>query len=121
MFDIYEVVFTLYGTGGSYDPDTGRITLLTNMNGDFVKYQNPAYTIIHEISHMGMEYSLVRRYEIPHGLKERMVDSFVYLMFQRDLPGYEIQDMGDKTLNNYLNQKKDIKTLDLIISNLMNK
>lgn len=64
MFDKYKVVFTLYGTGGSYDPDEGIITLLTNEEGGFMKYKNPAYTIIHEISHMGMEYSIVQKYNL---------------------------------------------------------
>ncbi len=115
MFDSYKVVFTLYGTGGSYDPDMGTITLLTNKEGGFMKYKNPAYTIIHEISHMGMEYSIVRKYGLSHGLKERVVDTFVYLMFHEQLPKYQIQNMGDKNIDRYLNKKKDIESLDSII------
>lgn len=115
-FDQYRIVFTLYGTGGSYDPDEGIVTLLTNREGKFIKYQNPAYTIIHEITHMGMEYSLVQKYQLAHGLKERLVDSFVFLMFQAQLPGYEIQNMGDTTLDRFLRQKKDIGSLDGVLS-----
>ena len=121
MFDTYKVVFTLYGTGGSYDPDHGIITLFTNEDGRFMKYKNPAYTIIHEITHMGMEYSIVSKYNLPHGLKERIVDTFVYLMFQEKLPEYEIQNMGDANIDKHLNTKKDIKSLNLILSQFVRK
>ncbi len=121
MFDKYKVVFTLYGTGGSYDPDEGIITLLTNKEGGFMKYTNPAYTIIHEITHMGMEYSIVQKYNLAHGLKERLVDTFVYLMFKEKLPEYKIQNMGDGSIDKYLNKKKDIESLNSIISEFVKK
>ena len=121
MFDTYQVVFTLYGTGGSYDPEHGIITLLTNEDGRFMKYRNPAYTIIHEITHMGMEHSIVSKYNLPHGLKERIVDTFVYLMFQEKLSEYEIQNMGDVNIDKHLNTKKDIKSLDIILSEFVQK
>lgn len=121
MFDQYKVVFTLYGTGGSYDPDEGVITLLTNTGGGFMKYSNPAYTIIHEITHMGMEYSLVQTFSLPHGLKERIVDTFVYLMFGEKLPEYMIQQMGDRKIDAYLNKKEDIDSLNAIVAEIMNQ
>lgn len=115
-FDKYKVIFTLYGTGGSYEPDEGIIILLTDQEGGFMKYKNPAYTIIHEITHMGMEYSIVQKYSLTHALKERLVDTFVYLMFKEKLPEYKIQNMGDESIDKYLNKKKDIKSLNSIIS-----
>ncbi|MEM6830184.1 MAG: hypothetical protein AAF551_06680 [Bacteroidota bacterium] len=119
-FDTYKVVFTLYGTGGSYDPDEGVITLLTNRAGGFMKYQNPAYTIIHEITHMGMEHSIVRKYNLSHGSKERIVDTFVYLMFQEKLPEYKIQNMGDENIDRYLREKKDLQSISTIASKFAN-
>ncbi|WP_394751264.1 hypothetical protein [Spongiimicrobium salis] len=121
MFDTYQVIFTLYGTGGSYDPDEGRITLLTNKEGEFMNYKQPANTIIHEITHMGMEYSLVRKHNLPHGLKERIIDTFVYLMFQEKLLEYKIQNMGDNDIDQYLNTKKDIAYLNAIVSEFVNE
>lgn len=121
MFDQYKVVFTLYGTGGSYDPDEGIVTLLTNKEGGFMKYSNPAYTIIHEITHMGMEYSIVQHYNLPHGLKERIIDTFVSLMFGEELPDYTIQAMGEEEIDTYLNKEKDIESLNAIIADLMNE
>ena len=75
-----------------------------------MKYQNPAYTIIHEISHIGMEYSLVQKYNLSHGLKERLVDTFVFLMFQEELPEYQIQDMGNSTMDKYFVSKESIES-----------
>ncbi len=119
MFDTYKVVFTLYGTGGSYDPDQGTITLLTNKEGGFMNYKNPANTIIHEITHMGMEYSIVRKYNLSHGLKERIVDTFVFLMFKENLPEYRIQNMGDVRIDEYLNKPGDIPNLNAVVSNFV--
>lgn len=121
MFDKYKVVFTLYGTGGSYDPDEGVITLLTNLEGRFIKYENPAHTIIHEITHMGMEYSIVQKFNLTHGLKERLVDTFVYLMFKEQLPEYKIQTMGNENIDKYLNKKKDLVSLNKIVSDFINE
>lgn len=121
MFDKYRIIFTLYGTGGSYDPDVGTIILLTNKKGDFMNYKNPANTIIHEITHMGMEYSIVRKYNVAHGLKERIVDTFVYLMFKEKLPEYKIQNMGENKIDKYLNKKEDIDSLKATVSELVNK
>ncbi|MEM7186274.1 MAG: hypothetical protein AAF466_06415, partial [Bacteroidota bacterium] len=121
MFLKYRVVFTLYGTGGSYDPDEGIITLLTTEQGGFMNYTNPANTIIHEITHMGMEYSIVRPYQLTHGSKERFVDTFVFLMFHEQLPEYRIQNMGDKAIDDYLKKKEDIGSINAIASKFANK
>lgn len=114
-FDIYDIVFTLYGSGGSYDPETGVVTLFTTSDGIFKRYDNPANTIIHEIAHIGMQESIVQAYNLPHGLKERVVDKFVYLLFQEQLPQYEVQQMGDAKLDNYLQDKTNIEHLGSII------
>lgn len=118
-FNKYKIIFTLYGTGGSYDPDEGTITLLTNEDGNFINYKNPANTIIHEITHMGMEYSIVQKYNLPHGLKERIVDRFVYLMFKEELPEYRIQKMGDSKIDNHLRNQQDLGSLGRILSEFL--
>jgi hypothetical protein len=115
-FNKYKVILTLYGTGGSYDPDNGTITLLTNDKGGFMNYENPANTIIHEITHMGMEYSIIQKYKLSHGNKERIVDTFVYLMFKEKLPNYKIQNIGDTKIDKYINERKHINTLSSILS-----
>ncbi|EDP71010.1 hypothetical protein FBALC1_00962 [Flavobacteriales bacterium ALC-1] len=121
MFNKYQVLLTLYGTGGSYDPEIGTIILLTDTEGKFKMYKNPANTIIHEITHMGMEYSLVKKFNLSHSLKERLVDTFVYLKFKDDLPQYRIQNMGDTSLDTYLKKKEDIVSLNAILIEFMKK
>ena len=117
-FDQYKIVFTLYGTGGSYDPDRGVITLFTNEEGKFMNYQSPANTIIHEIVHMGIEYEIVQKLRLSHGLKERVVDTIVYLLFKEKLPEYRIQNMGNAKINEVLKTKADISSLPQILKNL---
>lgn len=116
-FKHYKVVLTLYGSGGSYNPDYGVITLFTNEQGHFKKYENPANTIIHEIVHIGIEESIVQNLELPHGTKERVVDHIVFLMFSDVLTDYLIQEMGNTRLDEHLNTVDDISKLHLILQN----
>lgn len=118
-FEQYPIVFTLYGTGGSYDPDLGSVTLFTTLDGDFMNYDKPANTIIHEIVHMGIEKSIVQAYNLPHGLKERLVDTVVYLLFGGVLPEYKIQNMGDPKIDALVRSKEDLKTLRATVEKFM--
>lgn len=115
MFEEYDIVFTLYGSGGSYDPETGRVTLFTTPEGAFKKYQNPANTIIHEITHLGMETSIILKHKLPHGLKERLVDRFVFTHFGEQLPEYKVQNMGDPAIDTYLKEAADFERLDAVL------
>ncbi len=121
MFEKYEVLFTLYGSGGSYDPNSGTITLFTTEEGNFKNYKNPANTIVHEIVHMGIERSLVEKYNLSHQEKERVVDKFVYLMFSELLPNYRIQSFGDAKIDEYITGKEDLIVLDSVLSQYDNQ
>jgi len=114
MFKDYKVILTLYGSGGSYNQDTGWVTLFTTKEGDFKNYKNPANTIIHEIVHIGMEKSIIQKYKVSHILKERVVDTFVSLFFGEVLPDYKIQSMGETEIDEHLKEKSDLKNLHLI-------
>ena len=120
-FDTYQVNLTLYGPGGSYNPDEGSILIFTTPEGQFKNYDNPANTIIHEITHIGIEESIINKYKIPHSLKERMVDTFVFLNFNEYLPEYRIQEMGENRTDQYLKTKEDLKNLDKVAAIIMNK
>jgi len=120
LFDEYKIVFTLYGTGGSYDPDEGLITLLTNKEGNFMNYENPANTVIHEIVHIGIEHSIIRKYNVTHPLKERIADNFVHLNYGESLPNYKVQQMGDERLDAYIKDKDDFKDLETVIEKILN-
>lgn len=117
-FNTYQVNLTLYGPGGSYNPDEGSVLIFTTTNGRFKNYDNPANTIIHEITHIGIEEAIVNKYEVSHALKERIVDTFVFLNFGEYLPDYRIQDMGDKRTDQYLKTKEDLKDLDNIVKRI---
>nr|WP_321236215.1 hypothetical protein [uncultured Psychroserpens sp.] len=119
MFDTYQINLTLYGPGGSYNPDEGSILIYTTPNGEFKQYKNPANTIIHEIVHIGIEASIVTKYNVPHTLKERIVDTFVFLHFNTHLPKYRIQDMGEKRIDQYLKTKADLKDLSRFVGIIM--
>lgn len=120
-FDTYQVNLSLYGPGGSYDPDEGSLLIFTTTLGGFKNYDNPANTIIHEITHIGIEESIVNRYQVPHSLKERIVDSFVFLNFNTYLPDYIIQDMGENRIDQYLKTKTDLKELDDFVEIIMSE
>ena len=120
-FETYSLNLTLYGPGGSYNPDEGSILIYTTPTGQFKNYDNPANTIIHEVVHIGIEEAIITKYNVPHALKERIVDTFVSLNFGQDLPDYRIQDMGDKRTDQYLTSISSLKDLDKIIEQLTNK
>lgn len=114
----YDLIFTLYGTGGSYDPDHGRVVLFTTLEGSFMRYKNPANTIIHEIVHLGIETSIVQKHKLSHSLKERIVDKIVFLLFGELLSEYRIQNMGDTEIDQYLRQKEDLIDLESIVEKI---
>jgi hypothetical protein len=107
----YQIALTLYGPGGSYDPEIGRILLQTTTAGTFKGYNNPANTIIHEIIHIGIESSIVKKYNLTHTLKERIVDRIVQILFCDLLTDYRLQGFGDSSIDNYLKSKDDFINL----------
>ena len=110
-FDEYKITLTLYGPGGSYDPETGRIILQSTPSGDFKNYKNPENTIIHEMIHMGIETSIISKYGLSHQIKERIVDKFVQVWFGDMLPDYRLQNFGDTRIDKYLETKSDFLEL----------
>lgn len=114
-FDQYRVILTLYGPGGSYNPDNGSIILYTNKEGGFKNYKNPANTIIHEIVHISTEAPIMQKYQVYHSLKERIIDNLVLLLFAKNLPDYRMQPFGDERIDDYLTRKKDFKQLRRVI------
>jgi len=119
-FDRYQIVLTLYGSGGNYNPDNGSIIIFTNQDGNFKQYDKPANTLIHEIVHMGVEESIIQRYQVSHPLKERIVDQLVLLHFKTLLPQYRLQDMGEYRIDPYLKKKRDCKNLGKIVEGIVN-
>lgn len=97
----YEVLLTLYGPGGSYRSDTGRVIMLTRPDGSF-RRPIPHGTVIHEIVHIGIQRRLVRRYRLSHWEKERLVDLICARLFRGLLPTYRLQRRGDRRIDAYV-------------------
>ncbi|MEO0424209.1 MAG: hypothetical protein AAF184_17860 [Pseudomonadota bacterium] len=112
----YKVTLTLYGPGGSFDPDQGSLILRTTAEGDFARYPDPACTIIHEVVHIGIEHAIVRRLSLPHGLKERVVDRIVALRFGDVLPAYRVQPMGYVGLDRHLRDADQLAQLPEVLA-----
>ncbi|MEO0576624.1 MAG: hypothetical protein AAF004_14260 [Pseudomonadota bacterium] len=117
----YPIMLTLYGPGGSYDPDSGTITMLTDTQGGFRQYANPLNTLIHEVVHIGIEESIVRQFSVPHGLKERLVDTFVTLHFAEALPDYRVQQMGDQEIDREFDDLESLERLPEIMSEFLSR
>lgn len=111
VYDTYPIVLTLYGPGGSYDPDTGRILVFTTSDGRFKTSDNAAHVIIHEVVHIGIEQSIIQALEVPHALKERIVDQLVVVYCNKWLPDYRVQNMGETRIDPYLETRRDAKQL----------
>ncbi len=118
-FDTYQVNLTLYGPGGSYDPENGSILIFTTPQGDFKNYHDPANTIIHEVVHIGIETSIISKYNVPHPLKERIVDTFVTLNFQKKLPEYRVQNMGNTAIDTLVKKREDLANLAETVAKFM--
>ena len=114
-FEKYEIRLTLYGPGGSYDPQRGSILIYTTKEGQFKQYDNPSNTIIHEVIHIGTEESIMNKFQVSHPLKERIIDRLVKINFSKYLPDYRLQSFGDARIDPYLKNKRDIKRLDKIV------
>ena len=54
-------------------------------------------------------------------MKERIVDTFVSLNFQKDLPDYRIQDMGENRTDAYLKDRTDLNSLDTIVKDILSE
>lgn len=118
-YETYSIQLTLYGSGGGYNSDNGFITLYTDPIGGFKQYNDPTNTLIHEIIHLGIEESIILKYEVPHTLKERIVDQFVLLYFKEALPKYHLQEMGEDRIDSYLKVKEDLVTLNQFVEEIL--
>jgi len=100
----YEVQLTLYGPGGSYffhkAENTGGMLIKVNRANNYWNNGNfaPLAVVLHEIVHIGIETVIIEEYDIPQGVKERIVDNVVLLLFadikNSHFPNYTKQNIG---------------------------
>ena len=103
-FDNYTVRLTLYGPGGSYNSNTGKIIMLTYPNGTFARGADPAPTVVHETTHFAIEDEVITKYNVTQRVKERIVDKFCYYHFRQVLTNYKMQPKSDDSIDPYLDQ-----------------
>lgn len=118
LFPTYQVKLTAYGPGGSYDFNHGNIIMKTKESGEFGRV--PYHTIIHEIIHIGIEESVVKKFELTHVEKEGLVDSICANYFDDILIDYRVQNLGDKKVFNLIT-KDNIMELPKIIEEYKKK
>ena len=102
LFPTYKIRLTLYGVGGSYNPQVGEIIVLTTQDGNFPRGPNPTDTIVHESVHLGIEGPVIAQYAIEQRTKERIVDRFIYDNFRHLFPGYVLNSTMDTSVDKYL-------------------
>ena len=109
--DLYNIIFTKYGVGGSYNLPDQIIINVNNKQADEI-----CRTIVHEIFHINIE-PLIEKYDIGHWEKERIVDLiFIKIMpevgFIQKIPQEINIGEVDQAFNSYFpNLGKIIKTV----------
>lgn len=114
VFPQYKIRLTLYGPGGSYNYSNGEIIMLTRENEGFTR--EPSETIVHEMIHIGIEEIIIKKYNLPHWIKERIVDKFVDYHFRSLFPNYWMQSKGDPTIDPFLNHPDSWERLPYYIN-----
>jgi len=112
IFPHYEIRLTKFGIGGDYFPSYGafdgkfrsapgkikplkdnRAIILLKLNDKNYFSREPLEVIIHEIIHLGIEESIVRKFNLNHTEKEKLVDNICFFEFSQLLPNYKCQNL----------------------------
>ncbi len=110
----YEVVLTMYGPGGKYDPKKGHVVILIKKDGTFVK-TDVSETILHEIVHIGIEEGIVQKYHLTHQEKEGVVDLICSHYLKDLVPGYSFQKIGNASVDPFVKEDDVIQDLPTAI------
>lgn len=112
LYENYNITLTLYGPGGYYNPETGCIVIFVATDGTFRGNSNSAHILIHDIIHMGIENSIVKLYKLTRIQKERIVDLFISIYFRDLFPDYQMQNLDNNGIDDYLKCKEDFVNLN---------
>jgi len=111
----YILTLSLYGTGGSYNPPNEVIVNIKNKSSR----NGLEKTIAHEAVHDSIEH-LIRKYQIEHWIKERIVD----LLMSKAYPDYQTQKLPIDTTEitrifdeNYPNLEKALEEISQLKTN----
>lgn len=112
----YEVVLSLYGPGGSYDPSSGQIVVKTDRSIGFSCGKDAYHSVIHEIVHIGIEENIVEKYKLAHWEKERLVDLICSKYLK--LPEYDMQKIQNQ-IDQFVTYENIVKDLPLAIESFI--
>jgi hypothetical protein len=101
----YSVQFMSFGTAGGYgrDQETGIAALRSDMqNHTKTNY----ITAIHEFVHVGIEETIVKKYQLEHWEKERIVDLIMSKVLSDICRGVELQSRGEAKIDEFLSGEK---------------
>jgi len=103
----YDIILTLYGPGGNYnwEGDIGRVVIKVKFQDQLRSKASFTKTIVHEIVHIGIEEDIVRKYNLNHWEKERLVDLICSLYLKDLLPYYKNQEKADKKIDKFVNKE----------------
>jgi hypothetical protein len=121
IFPTYTVQLTLYGMGGSYNPQADKVILLVTQEGKFLLGNSPTQTIIHEMVHIGIEECIVQSYSLGQKTKERIVDLFCHYHFLSLVPDYHMQLYQDTSIDPYLKGEGAWDNLPTVIKEFKTK
>lgn len=105
VFDAYQVCLTRFGPGGSYDHEKGKVIVKVNAKGLASKTCDFKSLLVHEMVHIGLEEVIIKKFDLTHTVKERLVDHFLWAHFSSALPAYSFQKRGDPGLDPYLDHE----------------
>ena len=98
-YDDYLILLTKYMQGGSFDYLGGKVTIGCEPSG-FNDLTNPTRIILHEIIHIGIQESIVSKFQLTHREKERVVDHLCKRVLVPDiLDYYNLQPVGDPKID----------------------
>jgi hypothetical protein len=120
LFPRYEIVLTLYGPGGSYNEKTGKVIIKTTPDGKFIR-PNVANSIVHEMVHIGIEDNIVKKYNLEHWEKERIVDLICSVYLGNILSNYRTQRVRNKNIDQFINYENILKDLPSAIKSFTEK
>ncbi len=120
LFDTYHILLTSYGTNGSYDTDSGQIVIRVDKEGMGSTFHGHDAVVLHEIIHLGIESSIVLKYQLSHWEKEHTVDLITKFLLGDIVAKYYMQPQGDNRLDEFV-KKESLDTLPQHIEDYIKK
>jgi hypothetical protein len=91
-------IYSAYGNGGSYDPEAGNEGMTLRVSG-ITEPARITRVAKHEFAHILIENPIIQKYNIPHNMKEAIVDIICELYFGKRVQKFAILPFVRKYIN----------------------